>query len=130
MERITATYNLKPISLAVVLTYKDRMKKEGILFSDKAEYFCLYVNDQAVGFYGVKWAGRSATFKCDWTMPNNRRQGHLYMATILRLARCKERGVKTVYANCTPMAFGTHRKLGAKIVKRYKNGVVRVKYEL
>lgn len=124
------TYELKPLAFSQVLPYENSMKKEGILFSEWAYYYGLYSDGELVGIYGIKRTGRSATFKCDYTFPIFRRRGFLKTATILRLGMLKDEGIYRVYANCTPMALSTHRKLGAKILKRYKNGVVRVEYKL
>lgn len=124
------TYDLRPLALEQVLPYKSRMEKDGVLFSDKVYYYGLFADEQQVGIYGIRRRGKSGILKCDYTYPNFRRKGNLYKATVMRLSMLNFEGCKTVTANCTPKALGVHRRLGAKIVKRYKNGIVKVIYKL
>lgn len=100
--------------------------RDGILFTQSIDYLGYFDGDVLIAFAGYKTLSRSAWLKCDYVMPNYRRKGIMTELTKRRLEIL--RGCN-IYANCTPASVGLHIRLGAGIVRTYKNGIVRVVYE-
>lgn len=121
---------IKPVSYDLIAPLQVIAQKEGILFRGGIEFYGAYIEETLVGFCGVKLGKRTAWLKSDYVFPSYRRRGILtemikYRLELLRVHNCKK-----VYASCTLMAIGAHIRLGAEVVQRFKNGIIKVRYHL
>jgi GNAT superfamily N-acetyltransferase len=121
---------MKRIGLDELLPYIAMAKKEGLLFSVNCDYYAYYQGEQIIGFCAIKYSGNKAIFKCSYVLKEYRGNGLLIYMTNFRKKVLKEKGIKYAEANCTKMSINTHLKCGAKIKKRYKNGITQVIYEI
>ena len=110
--------------------YIDAAKKEGVLFGEEMNYYGIYRNGKLAGFCGIKRYGISAVLKCDYVFPENRRQGILKAMIDFRTNKIRNKGIIRVTANCTPLALNVYLRSGAVIIKKFKNGCVKVGYFL
>jgi len=107
-------------------------KKEGLLFSGNILFFIVFNEDNPIAFFGLKMSDTSATMKCSYVIKEERGAKLLHSMTKYRLLwlRVNRPKIKKAYANTTKMSLNTHLRLGAKIKKRYKNGITKLYYEI
>jgi uncharacterized protein (UPF0332 family) len=122
------TLEIERISEKDIEQYKELAKKEGLLFGKGIEYYGVYSNKALLGFGGLSFKKHHAIHKCDYVFKAFRKNGVHTELTKLKNEVAFSRGVKHVEANCTPAAVKTHINLGAEVMREYKNGVVKIKY--
>ena len=124
------TYNIKKIDISEIEHLKLIAEKDGILFPKKNLILLgAYLEGKLVGFGGFVLKKNRATIKCDFVLKDYRGKGvatqlHKIRLGILKVLQCKE-----VDANATKMALKLHLNSGARIIKKFKNGVTKVAYE-
>ena len=128
MMSIQTTYNLNDVCSELA----EQSKKEGLLFSKNILFFVLFEYSKPIAFFGLKISSVTAIMKCDYVQKINRGKRLLYHMINYRLNWIKSNrpNIKTIYANTTEMALGSHIKSGGKIIKRFENKVTRVKHEI
>lgn len=126
--KIKTTYNINLYCKELV----DKSKKEGLLFSKGILFFILFDNEKPIGFFGLKVNNKSAIIKCDYVSKEYRGNRFLFNMINHRISWLKKKipRIKYVYANTTEMATSSHIKAGATILKKYKNKITKVKYEI
>jgi len=125
--KIEIKSNLNSVEYKII----QNAKKEGLLFSDNIFYFILKDDSSVVGFFGIKYSKDKAIFKCDYVLNDYRGNSFLLKMNIERLRWLKiNTKIRKVEANATRMALNSHIKAGASIVKKYKNGITKVNYEI
>ena len=120
---------VKQVTLADILPYKNKAVKEGILFNDKADYYAIYEGNKLKGFSAIKYTGSKAVLKCEYVLPEYRGKGLLILMLKDNLETLKRSGIKIAEANCTKMSVNVHIKAGAKVIKVFKNGITQIRYE-
>jgi hypothetical protein len=120
---------MKQISIEDIEKYIPQAKKEGILFSQNCTYYGIYEGENLAGFCAVKISGKRGILKCAYVLPRYRRRNLYSTMTLSRLYFLQQQGCEIVEANCTKMSIGLMLKLGAKIVKKYKNGITQIRFE-
>ena len=75
---------------------------------------------------------KSAIIKCDYVIKSERGNKLLQKMITFRLnwLRIYKPNIKKVTANTTQMATNSHLKCGAKLIKKYKNNITKVQYEI
>lgn len=126
--KITATYNIKDHCKELMV----QAKKDGILFAKNILFFILSNESEAYAFVGLKLYENSAIMKCAYVSKKYRGNNLLIKLINLRLKWIKDNKpkIKKVYASCTKMSINSHLKCGAEIVKKYNNGITKIKYEI
>jgi GNAT superfamily N-acetyltransferase len=120
---------IKKITLSDIGSLKIQSEKEGLLFPKKEILFIgMYEDERLIAWGGINLKKRPI-FKCDYVIPEYRRQGIGKQFITYRLKLLKELGYKTAEANATKLALNGHLRNGAKINKKYKNGITQVIYE-
>lgn len=123
-------YEIRNITLKDIGSLKEVSEKEGLLFPKKPPLFIgVYYKDKLVGFGGVVLKKNSAIIKCDYVIKEFRKKGVATKMNKTRLEMLKLIGHSNVEANATELAVGFHVNCGAKIIKKYKNGITKVAYE-
>lgn len=117
------------ISLGEARALQDEAVAAGILFNESCSFLGAFAEDELVGIVGYKISGKRATLKCDYTKPAFRNQGIFTRLHLYRLRYLSQAGIRHCQANCTPEALGIHLRYGARIIKQYKNGIVKVGYD-
>ncbi len=120
---------VKKVLLVNILPYKNNAVKDGILFTDKADYYGIYEDNILKGFSAIKYNGSKALLKCQYVLPEYRKKGLLMLMLKDNLEILKRSGIKIAEANCTKMSVNVHLKVGAKVVKVFKNGITQIRYE-
>jgi GNAT superfamily N-acetyltransferase len=120
---------IRKLKLNDIIPYKTMAIKDGILFSDKADYYGIYEENILKGFSAIKYTANKAILKCEYVLPEYRRKGLLMRLIKDNLTVLKQNGILTAEANCTKMSVNAHLKSGAKVVKVYKNGITQIRYE-
>jgi len=128
MIEIKTTYNLLQYCKNLV----DLSKKDGLLFSGKIFFFIVFKDSEPIAFFGLKLSDKSATMKCSYVSKEHRKKGLLNIMTKARLNWIKDNRPKInkVHANVTKMSLNTHKRLGANVVKIYKNNITKLQYEI
>lgn len=120
---------IKKVKLNDILPYKKDAVKEGILFTDKADYYAIYDDNMLMGFSAIKYTVNKAILKCEYVLPKYRNKGLLMCMIKDNLLVLKRNGILTAEANCTKMSINAHLKSGAKVVRVFKNGITQIRYE-
>ena len=122
---------IRPISHYAITPFLENAVLEGILFSKKCDYYGFFIGYNIIGFCGMIIKGNKAILKCDYILPQHRKNGYLMQMINHRKVVLKIHYplVTIIEANCTKMALNAHLNSGAKIVKVYKNGITQVRYE-
>ena len=102
---------------------------DGILFSRCCSYYAALLDNEIIGLCAILFLVRAAWLKCNFVLPTYRGRGYGFKMICWRLRECAARGITRVFAHCTPMAVNIHLRAGAKMVGRFKNGIIKVKYE-
>tara|TARA_Y100000004_G_scaffold63462_1_gene71158 strand:- start:6172 stop:6612 length:441 start_codon:yes stop_codon:yes gene_type:complete len=125
-----------PITFDEVNKYKEQAEAEGVIYGKKLKWFGIYMTknhtiDKMLGFGALAFKKDYAIHKCDFIFPQERGNGYHTKLTEFKNELCfnSSNPVVHIEANCTPAAVKTHLNLGAKIVKKFKNGVTQIKYE-
>lgn len=120
---------VKKIEWDIISKYQKDAEAEGILFSDNSTYYAFYLNGRMFGFGAILYKGKDATSKSDWIFPPFRKKGLYGKAFELKKQLAFDNGIKYLHGHCTTMSIGTHKRLGAEIIKVYKNGITKIRYE-
>ena len=126
---------VKKIDWDIISKYQKDAEAEGILFSDNSIYYGFYLNGQGgqyrimFGFGALLYRGKDCTFKSHFVFPTFRKRGLYCKAFLLQKEIAFSKGVRYLYGNCTKMSVGTHKRLGAEVIKVYKNGITKLRYE-
>jgi hypothetical protein len=98
----------------------------GIVFYQSYRYLGYFVENMIVGVVGFKLNKHTAYLGGAFVESNHRHKG-IYKA--LCKARNDFLSGKIVTANCTQNSLPLHLKNGAIVVRTYKNGITRIKYD-
>ena len=119
--------SIKPKDLGSI---KDVAIKDGLLFSKTTPHLVgLYLNEEIIAFAGFKVGKTKAVLKNLFVLKEYRGKGLARQLTEFRISVLKSIGVKKIEANLTKASLNLHLKNGAKVVKRYKNGITKIVYE-
>lgn len=108
-----------PIAVSQVYSYVHLFQAEGLLFSDKCNFFGAFYDDKMVGICGLL----GATLKCDYVFPEYRHRGIGTEMVKFRLVLLHDAGRKRAYAHCMPASRGIYLRCGGMIKKEYRNGI-------
>jgi GNAT superfamily N-acetyltransferase len=123
-------FDISRCSIADIEFLFNDARAEGVLISSDLLTFACRSNAIIIGFCGLKILNETAWLKMDYVIPEARRQGILSAMIQARLDEIYGVCKKAVYANVTQAALGAHLKMGAFIVRTYKNGITRVQYRV
>lgn len=99
-----------------VRPYVPGARGEGLLFKPEGtDYYIARLDGVVCGFCGVRWHGRSCTFKNDYVLPEYRGRGVHDEMMRYRMRLAYERGVSVVRATCTQDSIRTYVRLGGTI---------------
>lgn len=91
--------------------------------------FCVSLNNKDVGICGYMQNKDSAKFKFDYVIPEYRQNGILANMIKFRINYAIKNKAKNILVNAMPMAVNSHIKAGARILKKYKYGGMKLIYE-
>jgi predicted GNAT family acetyltransferase len=123
---------IKEISNSDLKNIKVLAKNDGILFpKKKANYYGYFLNNNIIGIGAILISKSTAILKCSFVVKENRGKGIATQLLKYRLDLIKSRykDNKKITANCTNLSLQLHIKQGAKVLKKYKNGITKVSYE-
>jgi len=109
--------------------YQKPAEKDGILFSSNSDYYGFYIDGEFFGFGAVLYKGQDATSKSDWIFPEYRRKGLYLKVYPMKKQMAFDRGIRYLHGHCTEMSIGAHVQMGADVIKVYKNGITKIRYE-
>lgn len=101
-------------------------KKLGIVFHSSYKYLGYFFNDKIVGCVGWKEFKNSAYLGGSFVINEFRLNGFYKSLNIERFKILKG---KVITANCTKNSLNFHLKMGGVILKKYNNGITKIKYE-
>ena len=124
-----------PVDYSKVKMYKKQAEAEGIKFCKDLEWYGIYkiVNHtitNMLGFGALEIKKNYAIHKCDFIFTHERLKGYHTELIEYKNNLCKDKGLNYVEAICTKAAVKTHTNLGAKILRKSKNGSTKVKHEI
>ena len=110
-----------PISLNIIESYISETKKEGMAgYSNKANYFGCYIDNQLVGFASIQYYNKKAKFNNTYVFKEFRRNGYFRELLDFRIKEAKSNGCTHIVAACTKMSLPEYIKRGAIIEREYK----------
>lgn len=109
---------IKQISFSEVEPYEREMKR-AMLTLTKIDYlYGKYLDNQLVGWAGVKSTRLKYIYKTAFVLEPFRRQGVYKQLIDYRLMNHSDKPIEAV---CTPMSYKLYEKAGFQLVKTYKN---------
>jgi predicted GNAT family acetyltransferase len=112
---------IKQISINDIEQYKKEAEKSGLLFCKSASLYGLFIDGEMVAFTGIIIQGKKAIFKNHFVPEKNRGNGYFKTLLNFSIELCKQIGVKTVEATCTPMSEKEYLKRRFEVVRQYKS---------
>lgn len=112
---------IMPISLNVIQPYVTQTKKEGMAgYSNKADYYGAFVDNQLVGFTSIQYYGKKAKFNNHYIFKEFRGNEYFKMLLDYSIVKAKANGCTEVVAACTKMSLREYLNRGAIIEREYK----------
>ena len=119
---------IKPIKLTDIPFVEDiECKQLGIIFKPDIKYIAAILNGEVVGVVGCKVYKNKYKFTNAFVRKDFRHKGIYRQLNAERRNYCSEK--KPIEANCTINSVSFHVKRGAKILKVFKNGITKIRYE-
>lgn len=122
---------IKKIKYELVTPYAKMGKRERVTFEnpDNAHWYGIFKGEKLIAFYCLVGYKNSVRFKSNYTLPAYRRNGCLQQFIEHAKMKCRQWGMKTMSAFCTPMSISSHLKHGAQPCSE-NNGIVFVRYTI
>lgn len=112
---------ISKISLELIQPYIAQTKKEGMAgYSNKANYYGCYIDNQLVGFASIQFYNKKAKFNNTYVFKEFRRKGYFKELLDFRIKEAKSNGCTHIVAACTKMSLPEYIKRGAIIERQYK----------
>lgn len=118
-----------PISLRRIDSFILDAKKDDLIFCKNTEYYGIYNNGILMGFGGILKYRKKVIFKSIYVIPKYRRQGIFKNLLTFLIKTALNNGINIGEANCTQMSINELKNRGFIEVKKYNNGVIKVKNE-
>lgn len=117
---------IKPITNKDIEPYNRQMSKAMLTLTDVSELYGFYKGEILVGWIAVKITKSKYFYKTAYVLEEFRNRG--IFSKLLEFLLSKY-GDKPIEVNCTPMSFNVFSKNQFKIIKEYKNGCKKLRYE-
>jgi hypothetical protein len=98
-----------------------KAKKSNIIINENAKITGLFKNNILIGFGSyVLNKNNSAKLCMSYVIESERNQGYYSKLLSFRISELKSMGINKIKANCTKLSLNHHIKIGARIIKHFK----------
>ena len=117
---------INPITDDDIKPYANEMSNSMLTLTKIDKLYGFFINDKLAGWVGVKITNSKYIYKTAFVLKEHRNKGIFNNLLSYLLAKYQD---KPIEANCTPMSFGSFRRYQFEIIKEYKCGSKKLRYE-
>ena len=116
---------IKDIPLAML----QKARREGLTFASNTQLLGLFDGNELIGFTGLLWYINKVVFKNHYVISGRRRQGLFREMLNFSIGLAISQGIFKGEATCTTLSLSEYLRRGFRIIKQYRNGMVKVCHE-